>query len=384
MSVPILARYPRIGTVPRIVVLISTRIVGGPAKGLLQVIPELRRRGRFEVMLCTFAGRKEPDSPFIRAARERGIRVNVLRQRHHWDPGPLKDLRALVDPPGAIIQTHGYKEAVFGLALKRLSGRPWIAFLHGTTEENLKVRLYHRLDRALTRHADAIVAVSQELASRTLRPRHRSKLTIIENAIERHPQESLVPRRTLREAWQARGWVVGCIGRLSHEKGQAQLIEAAGRLARQGAPFTLVLVGDGPDRDLLQEKAQVEGVGAHVRFLGHVARMDEIYANLDMLVLPSHREGMPNVILEAMQARLPIVSTAVGAVPEMLVNGVSGLLVRPGDPIALARAIAALMSDPEKAARMGRKACEALYPRFSPERRAERFESLYDRVLEAV
>ncbi len=384
MGVPILARYPRIGTVPRIVVLISTRIVGGPAKGLLQVIPELRRRGRFEVVLCTFADRKEPESHFIRAARERGIRVNILRQKHHWDLGPLKELRALVDPPGAIIQTHGYKEAVFGLAIKRLTKRPWIAFLHGTTEENLKVRLYHSLDRRLTRHADAIVAVSRELAERRVLPCYRGKLTIIENAVERPVQDSLLSRRTLRETWQAQGWVIGCVGRLSHEKGQTHLIEAAGRLLRQGARFTLVMVGDGPDRDLLQEKAQIEGVGAHVRFLGHIARTDEIFANIDMLVLPSHREGMPNVILEAMQWRLPIVATAVGAVPEMLVNGVSGLLVRSGDPIALARAIAAFMGDAEKAARMGRKAYEALYPRFSPERRAERFESLYDRVSEAV
>ncbi len=383
MSVPILARYPRIATVPRIVVLISTRIVGGPAKGLLQVIPELRRRGRFDVVLCTFAGRREPESPFVLAAREHGIRVKVLRQRHHWDLGPLNELRELVDPPGTIIQTHGYKEAVFGLAIQRLSRRPWIAFLHGTTEENLKVRFYHRLDRGLIKHADAIVSVSRELAERRVRPRHRGKLTIIENAVERPSQEALVPRRTLRQKWQTKGWVIGCVGRLSHEKGQAQLLEAAGKLLRQGAHFTLVMVGDGPDRDLLQEKAQTEGVGAHVRFLGYMSRTDEIYANIDMLVLPSHQEGMPNVILEAMQWRLPIVSTAVGAVPEMLVNGVSGLLVQPRDPIALARAIAAFMGDPEKAARMGRKAYEALYPRFSPERRAERFETLYYRVLEA-
>jgi glycosyltransferase involved in cell wall biosynthesis len=383
MQVSTLRRYPRIGTAPRVVVLISTRIVGGPAKGLLQVIPELHRRGRFEVVLCTFADAKEAESPFITAARERGIPVTILRQRYHWDLRPLAVLRELLDPPGAIIQTHGYKEAVFGLAVKRLSGRPWIAFMHGTTEENLKVRLYHRLDRALTRRADIIVSVSRELAERMLRPRHRAKLAIIENAVER-PAEALVARQTLRQAWQTRGWVIGCIGRLSREKGQRLLLEAAGRLARQGARFTLIVAGDGPDRDVLQEKAQSEGVGGCVRFLGHVARTDDIYANIDMLVLPSYREGMPNVILEAMQWQLPIVSTAVGAVPEMLIHGVSGLLVRPGDPIALARAMASVMGDPDKAVRMGRKAAEALYPRFSPERRVERFESLYSRVLEAI
>lgn len=384
MGSPLLVRYPRIGTLPRVVVLISTHIIGGPAKGLLQVIPELNRRGRFEVLLCTFANVGEGDSPFVVAARKRNIPVVVLRQRFHWDPAPVSVLRDLLSPPGSLVQTHGYKEAVFGLAAKRLAGRPWVAFQHGTTEENLKVRLYHRLDRILSSQADAIVSVSRELAGRTVPPRNRRKLTIIENAVDAAPAGGLVRTGNLRESWGAKGWVIGCIGRLSHEKGQAVLLEAAGRLLRQGALFTLIFAGDGPDRDALLEKTQLEGLGAHVRFLGHVSRMSEIYANLDMLVLPSFKEGMPNVILEAMQWQLPIVSTSVGAVPEMLVNSVSALLVHPGDAMAMARAIGSLMGDRQKAVRMGHKAREALYPRFSAEKRVERFELLYSRILETT
>ncbi len=383
MSVPLFAHYPRIGSLPRIVVLISTRIVGGPAKGLLQVIPELNRRGHFEIVLCTFANVGEKPSPFLLACRELGVRVVVLSQRFHWDPTPISVLRGLLEPPGSLLQTHGYKEAVFGVTLKRLTGRPWVAFHHGTTEENPKVRFYHTLNRILTQHADAIVSVSRELADRTVAPRHRAKLSIIENAVESPPSTALLGNGTLREKWAVKGCVIGCIGRLSREKGQAILIEAGGRLIRQGALFTFVFVGDGPDRELLVEKAQLAGIGSHVRFLGHVKNTSEIYANLDMLVLPSFREGMPNVILEAMQSQLPIVSTSVGAVPEMLVHGVSGLLVRPGDSLALARAIAALMGDRAKARRMGNKARAALYPRFSPEKRLERFETLYRRVLES-
>jgi len=380
-----LVRHPRVGMLPRIVVLISTHIVGGPAKGLLQVIPELRKRGRFEVMLCTFANTKERDSPFLVACRERGIRVVVLRQRYHWDLAPITVLRGLLlERFGSLLQTHGYKESVFGLILRRMTGRPWIAFLHGTTEENLKVRLYHRLNKALVSYADAIVSVSRELADRTVPPRQRRKLIIIENAVEVMSPAALVRTQPVRNAGEAKDWVIGCIGRLSHEKGQALLLEAAGRLVRQGATFTLVFAGDGPDRELLLAKAQGEGVGPHARFLGHVKHMDELYACLDMLVLPSFKEGMPNVILEAMQWQLPIVSTSVGAVPEMLVHGVSALLVRPGDAMALARAIATLMGDREKAVRMGHKAHAVLYPRFSPEKRVERFEALYGRVLEAV
>ena len=379
-----LLRYPRIDTRPRIVVLISTYVVGGPAKGLLQVIPEINRRGRFEVVLCAFGNANEKDSPFLVACRERGIQVVVLRQKFHWDPTPMRVLRKLLQPPGSLLQTHGYKEAMFGLMLKRMTGRPWIAFQHGTTEENMKVRLYHRLDRLLTRHADVIVSVSRELAYRTLAPRQRRKLTIIENAIDAAPSGGLARGRTLRDQLGVKGWMIACIGRLSHEKGQAFLLEAAGRLVRQGALFTLVFAGEGPDREALVAKAQTEGVSGYVRFLGHVKRMSELYANLDMLVLPSLKEGMPNVILEAMQWHLPIVSTSVGAVPEMLVHGASALLVHPGDAMAFARAVAALMGDREKALRMGHKAHAALYPRFAPEKRVERFEALYSRVLESI
>ncbi|MHB1565346.1 MAG: glycosyltransferase [Acidiferrobacter sp.] len=382
MPAPLLACYPRIVARPRIVILISTRLVGGPAKGLLQVIPELVSRRRFEIILCTFANRSERDSPFVKACRERNIDVQVLRQRSHFDYAPLAVLRQMLSPPCSALQTHGYKEAVFGRLCQRMTGRPWIAFEHGTTEENLKVRLYHRLDRLLVRKADAIVAVSRELADRTIRSADRQRLTIIENAIDCNTLVSRSDGRVLRERWQLAGPVVGCIGRLSREKGQAILIEAAVRLVRQGAVFTLVFAGDGPDRDRLVEQVQRAGISERVRFLGQVRRMAELYSVLDLLVLPSFKEGMPNVILEGMQYGLPIVSTSVGAVPEMLVHGASGLLVRAGDALALARAIAALLSDTDKAHRMGQKAHTSLYPRFSPERRVQRFETLYGKVLE--
>ncbi len=369
---------------PRVVVLISTAIVGGPAKGLLQVIPELARRGRFQVVLCTFANRDDPETPFLEACRALGIDVTILRQRFHWDPGPLTVLRALLAPPGSLLQTHGYKEAVFGVILKRLTGCPWIAFRHGTTEENLKVRLYHRVDRWVSRSADTIVAVSRELGARTVGARERAKVAIIENAVAGEVVRDPKAGQGLRARCEARGLVIGCVGRLSPEKGQNVLLDAAARLWRQGLLFTLVFVGDGPKRDALMVQAQEAGIMGSVRFLGQVARMTEVYAALDLLVLPSFKEGMPNAVLEAMQWRLPIVATSVGALPDMLVHGVSALLVRPGDALAMARAIAGLAQDPDKARRMGAKAHAALYPRFSLERRVQRFERLYDRLLESA
>ncbi|MDA8389470.1 MAG: glycosyltransferase family 4 protein [Gammaproteobacteria bacterium] len=365
---------------PRIIVLISTRIIGGPAKGLLQVIPDLLRR-RFDVMVCTFAGIKETPSPFMRACAERRIPLHILRQRFHFDWSPLQEIVGLLDVPQAVIQTHGYKEAVFGLLARRASGKPWIAFQHGTTQENMKVRLYHRLDRRVTCHADAIVAVSRELADRQVAASVRERLCIIENAIDRRPQGT-TGKRPAHGPWPAGGPVIGCIGRLSPEKGHAQLIAAARRLAAQGGAFTIVCAGDGAGRRRLESLVAAAGLQARVRFLGQVARVDEVYATLDMLVVPSLKEGMPNVVLEAMQLGLPIVSTRVGAIPEMITDGVSGLLVPAGDVSALADAMAKLMRDPDGARALGQRARAVLYPRFAPEQRLARFEELYGRVLE--
>ncbi len=368
---------------PRIVVLISTRIIGGPAKGLLQIVPQLLRRQRFDVIVCTFAGIGEPPSPFIQACREKRIPLRVLRQRFHFDWSPLREIASLLDVPQAAIQTHGYKEAVFGLLARRMSRKPWIAFQHGTTQENLKVRLYHRLDRRVASYADAIVAVSRELADRQVAGSGKSRLCIIENAIEGRPRE-FPGRRPVQGPWPADGPVIGCVGRLSPEKGQSLLIAAAGRLAMQHVPFTMVLAGEGPERSRLEGLVAEAGLQERVRFLGQVARIEEVYAGLDMLVLPSFKEGMPNVILEAMQQGLPIVSTRVGAIPDMITDGVSGLLVPAGDVPALVAAMAMLVKNPDHARRLGRGATKSLYPRFSPERRLARFEELYGRVLESA
>ncbi len=368
-------------SLPRIVILISTRIVGGPAKGILQVVPDLQRQGRFDVIVCPFANRGEPESPFIRACRDRKIPLHILHQRFHFDWQPLRDIRGLLNVPRAVVQTHGYKEAIFGLLARNMSGKRWIAFQHGTTQENMKVRLYHRLDRHITARANAIVAVSRELADRRIGPSGRGRLHIIENAVDKLPMGRVRDRCTQIAADAVRP-VIGCIGRLSPEKGHRELIAAAGILAAQGMDFSLVFAGDGPERPHLEATARAAGLCGRIRFLGHVARVEDLYAELDMLVLPSRREGMPNVILEAMQYGLPIVATRVGAIPEMITDHVSGLLVPAGDHSALARAMGAFLKDVNRARTFGRRARESLYPRFSPERRLARFEELYDGILE--
>ena len=367
-----------------VLIVISTHIVGGPAKGLLQLIPLLKVGGRVRPLLCTFHRIGAPPTPFIAACREHGIDIELLPQRHNFDLRALRGLRDLVARERVdIVQTHGYKENLFGLFLKLFVRKPWVCVMHGTTDENIKVRLYHALDAHLVRRADRIVSVSPELTQRMLPRAYRARAHLVENAIA---PLARTPNGAAAVQWKRRynigpGAVISCIGRLSPEKGQDILLEAARLLRARGHAFQLVFVGDGPTRADLEERMLVLGLAGAVHFVGQQQEMDVVYRATDVLVLPSRKEGMPNVILEAMLHGLPIVSTQVGAVPAMLRADIEAALVPVGDAQALAGALERVIADPQFAAALGRAAHKALFPRFSLEQRVRNMEGVYRQAL---
>lgn len=366
-----------------VLVLISTHIVGGPGKGLLQLLPALTAGGRVRPILCTFNKDGATDSPFIRACKDRGVPVRVFAQRFNLDPRPYRLLRALIAAERVdVIQTHGYKENVFGYFLARATAKPWICFMHGTTDENLKVRLYHKLDSYTVRAADRVLAVSHELVERVLPAKFAEHVTVVDNAILPKAQ---LPTRFAVAQWK-RQWrlnadpIIGCIGRLSPEKGQDLLLAAAAQLRNRGYRFQLVLAGDGPNRLALTQQCKRLGLDACVFFLGQQSDVDIVYAASDIVALPSRKEGMPNVVLEAMQHGVALVAMRVGAVPEMLTDNEHALLVPLGDVAGFANALARLLDDRETGKRLGRAAKAALFPRFSVANRSDTMERIYAQV----
>jgi glycogen synthase len=142
------------------------------------------------------------------------------------------------------------------------------------------------------------------------------------------------------------------VGRLAPQKGVGTLVEAAGLLEHPSAQ--VLLVGDGPERKALERETERLGVGDRLRFEGFVThdRLPAAMAHADVLVLPSLYEELGTVLLEAMQAALPIVASKTGGIPDVIEDGVNGLLVPPGDPEALARAIDRILSDGDLARRL--------------------------------
>jgi len=241
--------------------------------------------------------------------------------------------------------------------------------------------LYHWVDRRLLGAAERIVVMSHAQA-RAFRHCGR-RVRIIYNAALAPAQ----PRGNPSEREQLGALagalprpIVGVLGRLSPEKGVDLFLDACAVLARKGLAFSALVAGDGPERARLEARCGRLGLESCVRFLGQVSNVDVVYGNLDLVVLPSRSEGLPNTLLEAMQADVPIVATAVGAVEEVVGPSSAARVVASGSAAALGEAIErALMQgdSPEAAA-----ARQDVVRRFSLERRVEAHVQLYRDLLE--
>jgi glycosyltransferase involved in cell wall biosynthesis len=179
--------------------------------------------------------------------------------------------------------------------------------------------------------------------------------------------------------------VILAVGRLSREKAHRDLLHAAALLRERypALPFRVVVAGDGPERSALQKARNRLGLGAEVIFAGHQENIGPYYGMARVLALPSHTEGSPNVVLESMASGLPVAATAVGGVPEIVQDGVTGLLVAPGDPAAMADAIARLVREPELAGRLASAARTRVVEEYSREAYRRSLVGFYVDVLGA-
>jgi glycosyltransferase involved in cell wall biosynthesis len=173
---------------------------------------------------------------------------------------------------------------------------------------------------------------------------------------------------------------------LSHEKGHADLIRVAAALAAMpGAPrFRVIIVGDGPERENLIKLATQLGVTDRVTLAGFQRNTAPYYGMATVVAVPSHSEGSPNVVLETMAAALPIVANRVGGVPEILEEGVTGLMVEPRNPGAMTKALLRLLSDADLRSRLGAAAKAQAASAHTPEAYRRALVGFYQETLRSV
>ena len=271
-----------------------------------------------------------------------------------------------------IIQTNNNKShLLLRLLPESRAQRVWFAFHHGYTYPDLKQRAYNHVDRVSLRAADRVVTVCEafrpQLIARGVSP---DRVRILHNAASPTRPVSEAERAQLRERLGIRRGeaVILSVGRLSSEKGHAGLLEALGQLRPLERGWKLVLVGRGPDREALEELARARGMSPRIRFAGFHADVSPFYAIADVFVLPSLTEGSSNALLEAMTAGVPIVASTAGGIPEIVLDGQTGLLARVGDLPGLAEAIRRLLQERELVARLVAAAAARARQEFSQDR----------------
>jgi glycosyltransferase involved in cell wall biosynthesis len=329
-----------------------------------------------EACVATFAKRvDDAQSPneFVRAARELQLQVEIIPERRRFDLSVLPALRSVVkrQRPDLVV-THSVKSHFLVWRSHLWRDCPWVAFHHGYTTTDRKMRVYNRLDRWSLPMADRLVTVchafARELASNAGVP--IANISVQHNSIRPQPPTSQVEAEALRSKLGI-GMdesIILALGRLSKEKAHVDLLAAFARLreTHRELKCKLVIVGHGPERGTLETSARSKGINAAVIFTGQISDVQPFYAMADVFVLPSHSEGSPNVLLEAMAANLPIVATAVGGVPEIVESDESALLVPANDPQAMAAAIARVLGDPDFARRLTTNSAALVASRFTP------------------
>ncbi len=369
----------------RVLDLRDTAEIGGPGKTILETHKAIDP-ARFALQLGVFArGDESIDTPFVQAARAQGLPVHVLRAPSRYDPRLALSLAGLVAEQGFdIVHAHEAKsDAITWLARKR---RRFITMttLHGWIGNSRKQRTLIWLDRRLLRSFDRVLAVSDRIRSQILASGvPAAKVSLVHNAIvvERYRRtgrpnvvDGLVGQPVARP-------IVTTIGRLSPEKGHRDFVTALGLARARGATVSAILIGDGPERARLESQVRELGLDDRVHFVGYVPAPERVFEDVDLMVLPSYTEGLPNVVLESLLMGVPVLATRVGGTPEVLTDGQTGRLVEPGNPEALAEGILAFLADPARWQAMARRGREDVAARFDFEARTRRLEEIYTELV---
>lgn len=368
--------------------VISTLEVGGTERQLVAMVRRFDRE-RFEPVVCVLSagGVLEQD------VRSLGVGVHVIPLRGLSPTRHLPRVVSLVwrflkvvrsEKPDLI---HGllFWDYVLGACAGRLARVPAVVAGRRSLSRS-RPRKYLLLERFVNWLTDLVIANSEAVREDTIR-RERlpaNKVIVIHNGIDldRFDEEGPAGGPTGLPELDAGTHVVAVVANFLKYKGHLLFLEAWAEVVRHVPGAFAVLVGDGPTRKAVEEAARTMVVADRVFFVAIRHDVPAILRAAALYVHPSEEEGFSNAILEAMAAGRPVVATAVGGTPEAVAHGQTGLLVRPGDSRELARAIVRVLAHPDEARRMGEAGRRRVAEDFTIDRTVERYQCLYDELLE--
>lgn len=365
-------------------VYLMRRMAGGMQKHLLELVSHLDHK-KYRITVIA------PENPSLKTKlAELSIPLVVLdiddRLRPFKDRRTVKELRKILESlKPDILHIHGNKSALVGrLAARRLNVPVVIVTVHNFLiyqEANGLLRVPASwMERWLAKYTDCLITVSGSLENSLVEVEGlpREKIITIPNGIDLSDWKEGENADNIRQKLgiSENNFLIVNVGRLVSFKGHGVLLRAAKVLIEKKPNVKVVIAGDGPLKDELLAEGEKLNLRDKVLFLGFVSYTKQLLAAADMFVLPSLKEPFGIVILEAMAARVPVVATRAGGVPE-IVKGESGVLVAPGDPDELADAIIKLIDDQHRRRELAANAYERVVNEFSIEKMVSRTEGVY-------
>jgi glycosyltransferase involved in cell wall biosynthesis len=385
----------------RVLRVIARLNMGGPALHVAYLSAGLRDRGYDTTLVAGSLALGEESM----AGVAEGLDVPIVTiPELHREISPIRDLRAVYhladlirEVRPHILHTHTAKAGTIGRLAARLlgdAGPPIVVHtFHGHVLRGyfdpVRSNAFRLLERWLARQSTALIAVSPEvrddLVSLGVAPAEKFEVVRLGIELDQRVGENGF-EAARAETRRALGipddrFVVGWIGRMTGVKRTGDVLQAVRRLREQGVDAVLCMVGDGPDRETVEQRAHELGIVRDSLFLGYQDKVADYYAAFDALILPSANEGTPVSAIESLAGGRPVVATRVGGVPDVVRDGVDGFLVDPGDIDAMAERLARLAADPPLRHRMGEAGRASVHERYSVERLLDDVDRLYRRLL---
>jgi len=371
----------------RILNLISSVGLFGAERVAIELSKSLKKTYHCEPILGVIRNIYNPHEEILEEAKSNDILYTVFSCRSQLDLKLAFSIREFIKKNRVdIIHCHGYKSNFYGLLASK-GQVPSVTTNHNWLTAHWRLKTYCILDSLWIRFFDRIVAVANEVKRDMLRYKiPEDKIRVIDNGIALERFEKLAETKNMKNqlGFEEKIRIIGTIGNLGTEKGHIYLLEAAKQILDVVKDLKFLIIGDGRLRKQLEEKSEELGIKKHVIFTGQRKDIPELLMAMDIFVLPSIKEGLPIALLEAMAAKRPVIATRVGAIPKVIENKNTGILVEPKDVTGLRDAIMNLLNDPGRMNLFAREGFNRVCINFSSDEMGKNYLKLYNELTNSI
>ncbi len=354
--------------------------------GAEQVIAELCRNNdtdKFIVYLGIISLTENVQVIFHNKINNDKIKIITFHCKRILDFSAVSEIRKFVHNQQVdILHTHGYKADFYGVLVKLTKDKPLLfATVHNWMIGTLREKIYKLIDKFILKSYCKIIVVSKVLEDELICSGfNKQQICYIPNGVDVDACRSSMCRDTARSmlSLDSDAFIIGCVASLTYEKAHEYLIEAVFSLVKEFPKLKVVLIGDGDRRTFLEKIAIEFNVSEYIFFTGYRSDIRKLYSAFDLFVLVSRTEGLPMALLEAMASGIPVIASAVGAIPDLIGNNERGLLIEPCNVDDIIKAVRFLITDFVKKDQLAFQAQTLIRDSYSSTHMTRSYEFLYE------